>query len=495
MSASLRPEGIPVFVDGDVVLTTPGLTGTASVHRAASPGMRSAEATTADFLAALEEADVTEQLTVEISGQAELDGRGATRAGGQGEEIVLEVPAPGEGNGQVLLYAAEDGSLTWHLPDSVPRAEVAQRGGERRTYRVPRAVVAASATEGGQRGLLGALGSKLLKVLVFPLIDPVLGKVGNHFAGRWEDRHRRNLVRRVTPGTLRQRDVPPLTSADWARLGTGPALLFLHGTFAMAHTAFSALPPDLLTELDRRYAGRLLALDHHTVSVTPGANIEWLAGALDAAGVHGPLVLDVVTHSRGGLVGRALAEQSAALGVGDRLAVRNLVMVAPPNAGTALADPEHLGALLDRMTNLLQFLPDNGVTDTAALILSVLKQLAVGMFGGLEGITAMDPDGDYLTAFNDGSGSGATYRVVTADFEPSPGSSLGRIARDGVTDLVFGATDNDLVVPTRGAYEVPGATGFPIADPFILPASAGVDHCSFFGRPDVAKHLLDWLPG
>ena len=114
MSASLRPEGIPVFVDGDVVLTTPGLTGTASVHQAASPGMRSAEATTADFLAALEEADVTEQLTVEISGQAELDGRGATRAGGQGEEIVLEVPAPGEGNGQVLLYAAEDGSLTWH---------------------------------------------------------------------------------------------------------------------------------------------------------------------------------------------------------------------------------------------------------------------------------------------------------------------------------------------------------------------------------------------
>ena len=41
-----------------------------------------------------------------------------------------------------------------------------------------------------------------------------------------------------------------------------------------------------------------------------------------------------------------------------------MVQVAAPNAGTVLADRKHLSDLLDRVTNLAQFVPDNGVTDT-----------------------------------------------------------------------------------------------------------------------------------
>ena len=37
MAEQLRPEGIPVVI-GDVVITTPGLTGEVEVHPAASPG-------------------------------------------------------------------------------------------------------------------------------------------------------------------------------------------------------------------------------------------------------------------------------------------------------------------------------------------------------------------------------------------------------------------------------------------------------------------------
>ena len=64
-----------------------------------------------------------------------------TRGSGGADDIVVNVPAPGDGNGQVLLYAAEDGSLSWHLADDVPPAAAPDRGGERRTYRDPRAVV------------------------------------------------------------------------------------------------------------------------------------------------------------------------------------------------------------------------------------------------------------------------------------------------------------------------------------------------------------------
>jgi pimeloyl-ACP methyl ester carboxylesterase len=454
--------------------------------------MRGAEDATDQFLAALTEASILEQLTVEVSQQVELDDRGGTRGGGGGEEIVLDVPAPGDGNGQVLLYAAEDGSLSWHLSDSVAPSQTPTRGGERRTYRLPRQVVVAQSSEGGQRGVLGAVGTKLFKVLVFPLIDPVLGAVGEYFAARWEQHHRRNQVRWLGVDSLATRDVPAFGEADWARLREGVSLLFLHGTTAMSHTAFTALPADVLGQLAGRYGGRVLALDHYTISVTPRANVAWLAGALPATGAA---TVDVVTHSRGGLVGRALAERAVELGIGDRLTVRNLVMVAPPNAGTALADKEHLSRLLDRITNLVQYIPDNGVTDALGLVLSIVKQVAVGAFGGLDGIMSMDPHGSDLTAFNDSPGSRATYRVVASDFEPPAGSSLGRIARDQGTDFVFGAAPNDLVVPTLGAYQLPSTPGFPVADPLVFPAEAGVDHSSYFGRSELAAKLLDWLPG
>lgn len=493
MSEPLRPEGIPVVV-GDVVLTTPGLTGRAEVHPPGGPGMRAAEAATADLQEALAGAGLVEQLTVQIHEQTELDDRGGSRAAAGGSDIVVEVPGPGEGNGQVLLYAAEDGSLTWHLPDSVPPAEVASRGGERRTYRIPRAVVAPEAAEGSSRGLLGAVGSKLLKVLVFPLIQPLVGRAANHFAGRWEAKNRPALVRWYGPDSRLSEPTAavPLTADDWARLAGGPALMFVHGTFSTARGGFGALPVETLAELHRRYAGRVVAWEHPTVSLTPSANVEQLAAQL--GGVTG-LTLDVVTHSRGGLVGRALAERGAALGLGERLTVRTLVMVAPPNAGTALADTKHLGALLDRMTNLVQFIPSAGVVDVLGVVLEVVKQVAVGALGGLEGIMSMNPAGEGLTAFNDSPGSSAAYRVVAAEFEPPAGSSLGRIARDAGTDLVFGRLANDLVVPTQGSWDLPSTSGFPVAERLVLSATLGVDHATFFGREDVTGRLLEWLPG
>lgn len=491
MAQPLRPEGIPVYVE-DVVITSPGLSGQVEVYAPGGGGMRGPEDSTRAFREALVLADLAEQLTIEVSDPDEQDGTGGTRGGGGGAEVELEVPGPGSGFGQVMLYAAEDGSLSWHLPDDVAPTEVTSRGGERRTYHVPRSVVVAEPGAGGSRGVLGAVGTKVFKVLLFPLLDPVLGRVGDFFAARWEEKHRRNLVRWIGPDTLTRRDVPAFADADWAALGAGPALLFVHGTFAMSHTAFGALPAEVLAELYRRYGGRIFAIDHFTVSVTPSANIAWLGQALAGAGV---LTLDVVTHSRGGLVGRALAERARELGVPENVTVRNLVMVAAPNAGTVLADKDHLSALLDRLTNLIQYVPDNGVTDALGLVLTIVKQLAVGAFGGLEGIMSMNPDGESLKAFNHGGASTATYRVIASDFAPPKGSSLGGVARDAATDYVFGKAANDLVVPTLGAYELPDTPGFPVAEPLVLPASAGVDHCSYFGNPLVSAALLDWLPG
>ena len=330
---------------------------------------------------------------------------------------------------------------------------------------------------------------------MFPLIDPILGKVGDYFAARWEQKNRRNLVRWFDPGDYQRADVVAFAAPDWTRVSGGTALLFIHGTTAQSNTAFDQLPAETLTELGRRYHGRVFALDHFTISVTPHDNVKWLAEQLTALGGGSPLTLDIVSHSRGGLVGRVLAERAADVGLSGKVTVRNFVMVASPNAGTALADKAHLSQLMDRVTDLAQFIPDAGVTDVVGLVLSILKQLTVGAFGGLEGIMSMDPQGEYLKAFNNTAGSTATYRAIGSNYQPARGASLARIARNAGTDFVFQKASNDLVVPTNGAYEVDGVTGFPIADPLVFPAEAGVDHASYFTRPEVSAKLLEWLPG
>ena len=173
-----------------------------------------------------------------------------------------------------------------------------------------------------------------------------------------------------------------------------------------------------------------------------------------------PLTLDIVSHSRG-LVGRVLAERAADVGLAGKVTVRNLVMVAAPNAGTALADKAHLSQLMDRVTDLVQFLPDAGVTDAVGLVLSILKQISVAAFGGLEGIMAMDPAGEYLRAFNTTPGSAATYRAIASNYQPVRGASLARVARNAGTDFVFQKANNDLVVPTDGVFRSTAPWGSP----------------------------------
>jgi pimeloyl-ACP methyl ester carboxylesterase len=487
MAETLDPGGVPVATDG-VVLTTPGLTGTAQVHYPGGRGMRAADQATDAFLDALDQAGVEEQLTVEITDAVEVDGVEGSRAAGGDTDILAEVPGPGTGLGQFLLYIAEDGTASWHLPVDLETQEQA-RGGDRRTYRVPRAVLPPAHT--GHRGLAGAVASKLLKVLVFPLLDPVLGKVGDFFAARWERQHRRNLLRSFDTSTYRLAAAG--AAPDWAALSAGPALLFLHGAASRSHTGFGRVPEALLAELHRRYGGRVLAMDHFTVSVDPTENAQWLAANLpDGA----DLTVDVIAHSRGGLVGRVLAEHAEELGLGGRLTVRTLVMVGTPNAGTVLADREHLDRLLDRLTNLAQLIPDNPVTDTIDVVLTLLKQLAVGAFGGLSGIMAMDPRGSYLRGYlNRPATTAAVYRAVASNFEPAQGSSLQRAARDGLTDVIFGSARNDLVVPTDSVFEIDGLAGFAPVDPLVFAADAGVDHSSYWTQPAFERKILEWLPG
>jgi len=414
---------------------------------------------------------------------------GISRSTEHGEPgLSLTVPGPGTGMGQVLLAADEAGILSWVLPDDVPAAEAVTRGGDTRTYTIPIAV--AEVRDDGQRGLLAAIGKKVLKVLAFRLLDKVAGEFANRFAAQWEEGAHPYRLRPFGPDDYRNPDARALTAADLRRYSGAPALLLVHGEMNLSHSGFGRLPPEVMRRLHNQYQGRVFAFDHPTVSVTPTANATWLADLVRGA----DLTVDIVAHSRGGLVARVLAERPDAVGlIANSLDVRRLIMVATPNQGTALANTDGLSKFVDRVTNLLEFVPDNAVTDVLSIVISVVKQLAVGAYNGLDGIIAMKPGGPWLTELNNQRPTTATYFAVSSNYEPPDGSPLARVARDRVTDLVFKNIGNDLIVPEAGVYAPNGASSFPVTDPLTLTAMQSVDHSSYWTCHAVHARLDQWL--
>ena len=283
---------------------------------------------------------------------------------------------------------------------------------------------------------------------------------------------------------------------SWDRLAVGRALLLIHGTFSLARSAFAHVPQQTWDELGRMYGGRIFAFDHPTLHVSPLDNAQ---AFLDAVPDGLRLELDVLAHSRGGLVTRDLASQAAELRAGGRrVTVRKAVLVGVPNRGTQLTDGDHAIDLVDRYTNLLTALPDGAFTLTLEALLAVVKLAAYGAVTGLPGLRSMYPGGDYLRRVNAAPDGGTRYYAVAANFRPAAPGLLARFTRrvaESVIDNVFGE-DNDGVVPTLGVYEGErGAASFPIpADRRLTFGEAdGVHHCNYFGEPRVEQQLIRWL--
>src|ERR1700758_480382 len=199
MPTPLQPNGNPVRV-GRVTLRTPGLQGVANSYSPGTPGMRGAERTTDTLERALRSQQVEPQETIEITGTREVPSGGALTRGTEFDEpaIVAEVPEPGENFGQFVLFTDESGVTTWNFARDKNNRIDTTRGSGTRTYVIPRTVPSAEGNS-ESRGLVRVVGKKLLKVLVFPLIDPVLGKIGDFFAQRWEHRNRAYRIRIFAP--------------------------------------------------------------------------------------------------------------------------------------------------------------------------------------------------------------------------------------------------------------------------------------------------------
>ena len=505
--ATLDGSARPVSLGPGYTLRAPGFKGTADMRSGGFATTRSAMRGLDDGLDALDEAlrntNVTEVRQIDLAlqpvagAQGVQGGRGARGATAEAE-IELEVPDAGPDDGQLVLSIDDNGAMRWHLPEPGDTGAATRGGGGGKRFRIPASVAAPStdATDGAKgRGVLGAIGRRILKVLVYPLTDPIVGPVADFFARRWEEKHRPHRIRDFTPANYKTVQSNMLTPGDVQKLAAGkPLLLFVHGTFSTAHGGFGGLPIETMTELHRRYEGRVIAFDHPTLSADPAANIAWLRAHLPAS----PLQIDIVCHSRGGLVSRVLAEAPGAFGANDgNITVRRVVLGAVPNSGTLLTDPDHMVNMIDRLTTALSLLPSGPVSEILEALITLLKVIGHGGLKGLDGLASMNPTGKFLSTLNGAGGQPGEYFAIAANYEPTDRGLRALVsgAADGVADQVFGNAGNDLVVPTDGVFAKNGNARFPVPTDRLLrfDAADGVMHTSVFEQPRSAQRLLQWL--
>ncbi|HEX8152198.1 MAG TPA: alpha/beta fold hydrolase [Thermoanaerobaculia bacterium] len=497
----LDGSGRPVDLGFGYTLRAPGLVGRVVTREERTGLTRGPEQVTPEFDEALQSAGIEEVRTIDLD-VAEVPAPAdapTLRTAGTGEDaLALEVPVV-EGHETIVLAANESGGISWIYPEERSEEDgVVTRGnGPTNRFLVPREVVTPPADlDVTNRGVLGFVGRKILKVLVYPIADFLLNPVVDYAARRWETARRPYGVRTFTPDDFTIPGGRKLEADDWQRLGSGPALLFIHGTFSTTHGAFGELDPTLVADLHQRYGGRVFAFDHHTMSDSPDENARRLIAAMpDGLRLRD---VDIVCHSRGGLVSRTLAENPTAFDVAtERVDVRRVVFVAAPNAGTALADAKHMVQFLDRLTTVLNLFSVPFLSDFLEALLTAVKVLGHAGLRGLPGLASMDPRGAFLRKLNATGEKGATrYYALAAEYEPEdPGlrSVTKMKVADAVIDRVFRNEPNDLVVPTLGVFEKNGSAYFPIDERLSVAPSASIFHTRFFGYAQTQEMLGKWL--
>lgn len=455
-----------------VSITLDGVTATVDTSGAAD-GPTATETSSPDALeVALDQAGFRAAGTVRIE---DLEVTGSDRG-----SIQVRGAASPPGMAQVMLSTDELGVHHWFIPGVDESPSVAR--GATPVYHIP---------VGEGRGLPARLAIAALKVLVFPHVEGTAVGAGKAAAEWGEQKLRPYGLRSFTAKDYRDPQGKALDADGWSRLAEGRSLLFVHGTTSQAHAAFGDLGDETMRALEERYEGRLFAFDHPTLSVTPRENVEWL---LDQIPPETTLDLDIVCHSRGGLVARVLSERLDATTRDTRpVSVGSIVFVGSPNAGTKMADGTQVGHFLDTYTNLASRIPGSTAVDTMAVVLAVVQHVASRGMTGLPGLQSMHPGGEFQTWLAEGDRVGDTkYFAIASDYEPR-GAAMKRLAESQLSHLFEEA--HDFVVPVESVYGANGSPHFPLDQYVVLRGDDSMSHVGYFGAHPVQAKLLDWLTG
>lgn len=550
MTVALDGSDEPVTIGERVRLRAPGLTGTVEA-RPSSGALAAFEAVDGVDAADSAEGDDSAHYLGWALGNASLTPRVhfavLPASAPNADSTVVATPSAPDRQA-VLLSRDPSGVLRWHLPQSRPEGGPGP-GGETTSpsdvhFRLPpeslRPPQAGSPAAGAGSDASvtsaevalpprpAAETGTVLTLFEFPI--SLGGQMAADAFREWEKIARPSVATWFPPKHGLQQQAVPLSDANWRTLAAGRTLLFLHGIFSTSASAFDALldtsQPDLAqlwAHLEQTYDQRIIAFDHPTASVPPEKNAaDFLA--LIPPDVH--LELDIVCHSRGGLVARILDGQlppPPGWGLLDVLwgplrqflpgsqphgtvTVRKIVFVGTPNGGTAIVEEENWNAFIDSLTTLLTAVPPGPWPVTTPFfegVLELVKALASDTADNLPGLRAMDPNSNLYTRLDRYAGNAPLYYAIEANYEPFPGDLLGEEV-DDLIDPVFHQQHNDVAVPTAGVGD-PAAvrpvsprptaiTGFPIpANRRLAFDPAQVWHLTYFHQEQTHAHLQRWL--
>lgn len=397
-----------------------------------------------------------------------------TRRGGT---VEMRVPAPAPGRGQFLVTTLEQG-LVWSLPQ-----------------RDETGADVFSIAEGLVPGFFHGITHSF---------EFALSAATAEAAGLWERQFGAYRLRIFGSGVddYRTPGANAVTDADWQAANGKRVLVFLHGFIDRSYLAFRDLPPDLMSDLLEKYGSRVFAFDHPTMTVDPEHNAQALIDLIPA-GVH--VDLDLVCHSRGGLVARELNENPAYAG---KVTVKKIVFAGTPNAGTPAAASNQIDRLFSALSTMMLKRSAPGplggaVTQLVSSIQrglgAVAQTFTANMFQFLPGLLSMDPARRAAKNAHVDT-RGAQYFTVGANYEPAAGSPGEEIAQLG---SAFYNVPNDLVVPTYSvAYAATYAGGqpppqplFPLGAPPIFFAHRAVYHDTLFAQKETHALLRAQLVG
>ena len=453
-------------------------------------------------------------------------------------------------NEAAALLIVQNGVYQWALPETeaplVPaapnNAPIARRGQaevppatRRVTFRLPLSAQPVPTPPDGtgdngfgvRRAFLPDAILNPIRVYVFKFVARLaIGAVIQHF----ERRANSAFVRITQPDPAQWQTVAdphaiPLPAGRSAKI-----LLLIHGTFSSTVGGYGALGATtwgqaFLQSAWTRYDA-VLGYDHPTLSVDPSVNAAALLRDLKILFPFGspPPQIDVIAHSRGGLVFRSLAELLLP-GESWKAQWGRAILVAVVNEGTLLGAPENWKALLDTYTNLaVQGCNILALFPQATATATILKELIADLGAFLKalsnqavddsvapGLAAMRPDGAFLKALNVASMIETTipnvhYYAVTSEFDmnaPNETSMpitpseriLGTVASQFLNRLM--GESNDLVVntPSMAALALlPSDAPVPfLTDVFPFGRTRRVYHTTYFTRPETTQALANWL--
>lgn len=294
----------------------------------------------------------------------------------------------------------------------------------------------------------------------------------------------------------------------------GRVLLVVHGTFSNTDHLFDELratsPGRSFLQAAVQKYDQVLAFDHYTLSMSPVMN------ALDLARhfASSQAAVDIISHSRGGLVSRWWLEH-----FDHGAAARRLVLAGAPLGGTSLAAAPRLRNALNLLTNVARAIGGAATLGAGAVPLLGLVSGLVKVVTSVTSVATTTPLVDAAIAMVPGLSAQARvannfelarlrlrsapipgeYYAVRSNFQPAGVrwafwkyfTQIRTRAADLAADMVF-RSPNDLVVDTDSMTYLDEGVRIPPARLLDYRKNPTVNHLNYFRQTRTVKAVRKW---